>query len=239
MLTAPMNDSQMTQHRPDQDERRVVRRLALGGALQLIRTRHRWNVAAAAAAAGLAPMTWRRVEDGLAVRERTHAVLDGLLELPFGSVKRALADDLRMVEIVTLAGVDTRHVAADNAGEFLAAFAEQTRTGSPRQARALSHAAAPERPWPAVDADTRRALEALSQHVPLVRPTDLEVVQRMIDQLTRAPVTPAIHDLLGAALKALPDLISRQVRAACAELDQAAAAARGGQDPAEEQTAGT
>lgn len=220
MTSSLFDDPGMTHRGEDPVDHRAVRRLALGGALQLVRTRNGWNVTQAASHAGLAPMTVRRVEDGLPVRERSYAALDRLLDLSFGTVKRALADDMLMVEVVKLAGVDTRRVAADNAAEFLAEFGEQTRTDSPRQNRVLGHqwsdrsAARRPGPWPAVDDATRRALAEMSQHVPPNRPTDLQLVQQMVDQLTRQPVTPAIDELVQVALKAMPDLIARQLEQA-------------------------
>lgn len=218
-MTTLFDDTEVTH---DATEHRAVRRLALGGAIQLVRTRNGWNVTEAAANAGLAPMTWRRVEDGLDVRERSHAALDRVLKVAFGTVKRALADDVQMLELLKLTGVDTRHVASDNAAEFLEAFAEQTRTGSPRQKRMIGPQRSgpvrsglpghgPVSSWPAVDGRTRDALEAMSMHVPAVQPTDLQLVQRMVDQLTRTAVTPAVRDLIEAALKAMPDLIARQL----------------------------
>lgn len=200
---------------PAEQQARLTRRLALGGALQLIRQRNDWNVNEAATRAGLAPMTYRRAEDGLAIRERSLTALDHLLDMPVGTVKRALADDLLMVDVVKLAGVDVRHVAADNAGEFLDEFAEQTRTNSPRQGREVLPRVVAARPWPAVDEATNRALAAFAHHVPATQPTDLEVVNRLLEQLARSSVqTEPIRELLRAAHRAVPDLIAAQLREA-------------------------
>ncbi|MEU7817075.1 helix-turn-helix domain-containing protein, partial [Pseudonocardia sp. NPDC049154] len=121
--------------RPDPAERKNVRRHVLGGLVQIIRARRGWSVNDAASAASVAPMTWRRVEDGLDVRQRTLTALDGLLGVQFGTVKRALDDDLVMLELVDLVdiGVGMDEALADPAGT-LAALAERFRTGSaPRQ----------------------------------------------------------------------------------------------------------
>lgn len=219
MTTTLFADDDVTHASDDPGVRRATRRLALGGALQLIRARQGWNVNEAASRASIAPMTWRRLEDGMPVRERSHAALDQILGLPFGTVKRALNDDLLMVEIVKLAGIDTRHVVAHNAFEFLQGFGEQTRTDSPRQVRAAAVGQArmqmpPAAPvaWPAIDEATRRALEAVSLHVPTVKPTDLELVNRVVEQLTRTTTqTPAIRELIQAAARAVPDLIAQQL----------------------------
>lgn len=221
-------DPEEMTHDEDPAVRRTVRMLALGGALQLVRVRNGLNVNEAAAHANLAPMTLRRIEDGLPVREKSHAALDKFLDLAVGTVKRALADDMAMIELLRLTGVDTRHVHVDNAAEFLAAFADQLRTDSPRQQRVLGPVRSgpvrsglpghgPVSAWPPVDDATRQALYALSQHVP-AQPTDLQLVQSMLDQLTRTAPTPAIKDLIEAALRAMPDLIARQLEQAEREI---------------------
>lgn len=217
-------ESEVTQGE-DPEVRRTVRRLALGGGLQIVRARLGLNVNEAAARAKLAPMTFRRLEDGMDVREKSLTAVDRFLDVVVGSVKRALADDMQMIELLKLVGVDVRHVAADNAGEFLAAFADQTRTDSPRQQRVLGpQRSGPDRSglpghgpvsgWPAIEDHHRDALWSTAQHVPAVQPTDLQLVQRMVDQLTSKPVTPAVRELIEAALKAMPDLIQRQLVAA-------------------------
>lgn len=225
-MTTALFDNPDVTHAADHEAQRAVRRLALGGVLQLIRARNKWKVADAASHASIASMTWRRVEDGMPVRERSHAALDRLLDLPFGSVKRALNDDLLMVDIVRLAGVDARHVAADNAADFLARFADQMRTGSPRQERTAAPPAAPTRPaseWPAIDEATRLALQAFSMHVPTVKPTDLELVNRVVEQLTRSTVqSPAVRELIQAAARAVPDLIAQQLNEAVRDLADSA-----------------
>ncbi|MDN5929506.1 MAG: hypothetical protein L0I24_00310 [Pseudonocardia sp.] len=250
-MTTLFDDPGMTHHH-DQNARRAVRRLALGGALQLIRTRNGWSVNDAADAAKIAPMTWRRMEDGLDVRERSHAALDLVLDLPFGSVKRALADDLLMVEFVKMAGVDVRHVALDNAAEFLALFAEQTRTGSPRQERSVDPVAQvwAQRARPASeirDEQLLAALDQFAQHVPRVQPTPMQLATNLVETLSALNLTPAIDDAVQAVLRAMPDLIGTALRTAARDIahDAAMAAApeqrrpRIDQDPLVEDRAST
>ncbi|MGD9530540.1 MAG: helix-turn-helix domain-containing protein, partial [Pseudonocardia sp.] len=117
-------------HGPDLAERRTVRRQVLAGILRVIRGRNDWSVNDAASAASIAPMTWRRLEDGLDVRKRTLTALDSLLGQPFGTVRRALDDDLVMVSLTGLADVDASTVAPEDAGAFLDALAERFRTGT-------------------------------------------------------------------------------------------------------------
>lgn len=185
-------------NRPPAEDARDVRLLALGGVLQLTRSRHQWTVAEAAAEAQIAPMTWRRVEEGLVVRERTHSALDRMFGLSPGTVKRALADDLVMVDVVKLAGVDARHVAADNAGGFLEDFAAQTLAHTPRQDR---------------QEGARLKVVGGGAHRELRPPaTDLELVNRVVEQLARSRVqTPAVRKLIDAAAAAVPDLVAAAI----------------------------
>lgn len=184
-MSEPVNDDD---HRPDLGHRAGTRKLALGGALQIVRARNVWSVNDAASAAQIAPMTWRRMEDGLDVRQRTHVAVDKLLDLPFGTVKRALNDDALMVQLVTVCGADARE-AADDPAAFLEAFAEQTRTGSPRQVR---------------EGDL---LGRWTQGVPAGKPTNLELATQLVQRLAALPSTTAIDDAVQAILKAMPDLI--------------------------------
>ncbi|QJY51232.1 hypothetical protein [Pseudonocardia broussonetiae] len=116
--------------RPDPAERRAVRRLVLAGMLQSIRARNGWSVNDAASRASIAPMTWRRLEDGLDVRRRSLTAVDGLLEQPFGTVSRALNDDLVMVELLRLDRDDVDAVAPETSASYLDALAERQRSGS-------------------------------------------------------------------------------------------------------------
>jgi len=190
-------------------ERRTIRRRALGGALAFVRTGRRWTVNDAASAAGLAPMTWRRLEDGLEVRQRSHSAVDNLLGLPFGTVKRALADDVLMVDLVAATGAVERATVPDHeAGTFLASYADRVTTGTVRAPR----------PWPVVDDETRRSLLALSMHVPATRPTPLDSVTRMVEVLAPlAARSEAIAEAVRAAAAAIPDVIAHQVVEAGAE----------------------
>lgn len=186
---------------PDEDTRPELRARALGGVLAILRARNGWSVEAAAAHAGLSHMTVRRLEEGRPVRSKSLAAVDRLLERTVGTVHRALNDDDLMVDLVrAVAGVvDDEHVGP---AAFLARFAEQTGP----QHRAVRT------DWPEVEDATRRALALASMHVPSVRPTDLEVVNRMIERLApAASTTESIRDLVQAAARAIPDLIARQL----------------------------
>jgi transcriptional regulator with XRE-family HTH domain len=117
-----------------------MRALALGGVLQLLRTQKGWSVEQAAHQAGLGHMTWRRVEDGFAVRRRTYAALDTILSLPVGTVQRALNDDTLMLSLLGQV-VEVHPLDADDAAGYVERFAHQTLSGSPRQTSALAPAA--------------------------------------------------------------------------------------------------
>lgn len=167
----------------DAGKRATVRRQALGGALRLLRSHRRWSVQDAAAATGIAPMTWRRVEHGLDVRERTHTALDGLLGRGPGVVARALADDVLMVELVGALGVVVVDGVEDrDAAAFLATFVARLAAGG---------------------VDTR----------PMVRVdgmTELELATRLVESLrTGPPLTERTDALIRAALQAMPDLFGR------------------------------
>lgn len=191
----------------DQDatEHRQTRRMALGGALQLIRLRNGWNVNDAASRAGIAPMTWRRLEDGQNVRANSHAAVDKLLGLPFGTVKRSLNDDLLMVqEIVKLTGADIRHVASDNAHDFLDQFARTTAKGpgvvqqlltDPRGIRLLHHP----------DTGTQILDEQLQPRA--WRPADLQLIGQLVELVAPFKGVPAIDELMDALRNATPVLV--------------------------------
>jgi len=215
-MTRPFDE--LAVNRDREEDNRRTRRLALGGALQLVRASNGWTVLDAAHHAKLAPMTVRRIEDGLPVRDRSYAALDGLLGLVPGTVKRALADDRVMTGLIkTATGQDVTVVGG------LAPFADQTRTNSPRQQRESSR-------WPAVGPETSRALAMAASHVPTEQPTVLEMVNRVLERLAREQTqTPAIRELVRAAAAAVPDLIARQLDECEREMDP---------NPAEQETAG-
>jgi transcriptional regulator with XRE-family HTH domain len=136
----------------DPEYRRGMRRLALGGVLQLLRDARGWSVEAAAREVRMGHMTWRRVEDGFAVRRRTYATLDGLLEVPLGTVQRALNDDPMMLQLAARV-VDPLEVAStSDPAVWVETFAQQTLSGSPRQAAAFAPPPAAPAPAPLVTA---------------------------------------------------------------------------------------
>lgn len=76
------------------------RRAALGAAVYQLRTRRRWSVNDGAAAAHIAPMTWRRIEGGMPIRTRSMLALDRILEQPPATVAGAIQDDDEMRELL-------------------------------------------------------------------------------------------------------------------------------------------
>ena len=180
---------------------RERRRRVLGGILQVTRARSGWKVNDAASAAGIAPMTWRRMEDGLAVRERSYIAVDGILGVTPGTVKRALNDDLLMVELVGRTGVDVGPQHRERAADFL-----------DHLARGIDGATAKR----TVSPETAQALAMAAQHVPAVRPTSLDLTSDLLKQLGReldpAHVTPAIRELVRAAAQAIPDLMRVELK---------------------------
>ena len=204
---ATLLDDLDTDRGPDPAERRAVRRRVLAGILQSVRVARGWSVNDAASQAHLAPMTWRRAEEGLEVRRRSLAALDRLLGEQPGTTQRAIDDDLTMLDLVRRRGIDVSGVAPADAANFLDQLAERFRTGT-----VVAHHPTPGARWPAVGDSIRRALEAAAQHVPAVQPTDLQLVNRLIEQLTRSAVkTPAVRDLIAAAARAVPDLIASEL----------------------------
>lgn len=81
------------------------RRFMLARALQSTRASNGWSVNDAASKASIAPMTWRRLEEGLDVRQGTLVALDELLNQPRGTVVRALAADQVMSDLINRLGV--------------------------------------------------------------------------------------------------------------------------------------
>lgn len=192
-LARPLYEGDPAVTHDDPQYRRGMRSLALGGVLQLLRTRENWSVETAAQRAGIGHMTWRRAEDGFTVRRRTYAALDAVLGLPLGTVSRALNDDRLMVELASLV-IDTSNVRADQAATFVETFAQQTLSGSPRQARQLA----------AVD---------VVDELPLV-----VAVGQLVTRLASLPERgAAAEDALQALLRLLPELSPPAHRRAPAE----------------------
>lgn len=82
-------------------ENEVLRRCALGAFLRHWRATQGLSVERA----GLSHMTWRRLEDGHAVRAQTHSVVETATELPAGLVARALRNDEALIELAELLGI--------------------------------------------------------------------------------------------------------------------------------------
>lgn len=175
---------------------RTVRAVALGGALTLFRQARGWSVNDAAREADLAPMTWRRIENGQTVRDNSLVAVDTLLGLEQGTTRRALADDRLMRGVIQAAtGQDV------TAAGGLASFAEQTRTRSPQQERDLDSAL--ERGL----AMQRRATNAILRTMP--EPTTGELVAGLLARLARLPrQTRETQALVRALSAAGPDLIA-------------------------------
>lgn len=183
----------------EDDGRRIVRAHALGGILQQIRSQNGWSVEQAAVHVGLGHMTWRRAEDGFDVRRKTYTAIDGLLEVPLGTVQRAMNDDQLMAELIERTGV---HVGGSTPTETVDRFAAQTKTNSPRQVRARA-AATPTYHFPMPQ------LTLPNIPTPTV-PTNIEVASQLVERMTRLRPTRAIEEAVQAVLKAMPDLVAWQ-----------------------------
>lgn len=210
--TTLFDDHDMDQG-PDPGVRRAVRRAVLGGVLHLIRAARGWNVNDAASQAGMAPMTWRRLEDGLDVRRRSLAAVDHLLDEPLGTAQRALDDDLLMLSLAGKHGVDVTAAGPIGAADFLDQLAERFRTGTVSSSPARP---AGER-WPVVDDAHRRALDAMAHHVPALAPTPLDHARALIRALD-GTTEPLLQELCRVACKALPDLMALELHQAEAEM---------------------
>lgn len=214
-------DDDDVDQRPDPAVRQAVRRLVLGGILQVVRTRNAWSVNDAASAASIAPMTWRRVEEGLDVRKRTLTALDELLKQPFGTVRRALDDDLAMVALTQLADVDISEVSPTTAADFLDALAERFRTGTAVEVYrhdvnpltreyTIRHAAG------TVGINMRGlgvtqvpgARPAYRVRIPGPPVSDLTRAAELVDHISRRATTPALERAVKALLAAMPDLVT-------------------------------
>lgn len=179
---------------------RMVRALALGGVLQLLRTREGRSVEQAAVHAGIGHMTWRRVEDGMDVRSKTYAALDGVLSVPPGTVQCALNDDELMVGLIRKAGV--ADIPSGTSAQVVERFVRQTMSNSSRQrgsvhiGPALVNALPTAAKVPATPA--QRA------------PTDLAQATELIERIARRQSTPRLDAAVQALLQAMPDLIARR-----------------------------
>lgn len=213
MKTTPLFEDPSTYgHRPNAD---VIRRLALGGVLQIFRAAQGWSVEQAAVNASMGHMTMRRVQDGYSVRSKTYASLDKLLGLNPGTIQRALGDDLLMVALIRDTGsADTSEVTSANAADFVETFAKSTLSPAAKQTVQARTSIATS----SVNDSFAEALRAVSR-VPALQPapplavrepSDLQAAADLIDRLTRRALTPALETAVRALLDAMPDLIQRQ-----------------------------
>lgn len=191
----------------DEPRRAATRAFALGGVLQILRASKGWSVEQAAVHAGLGHMTWRRMEDGFTVRNKTYAAVDELFDLPFGTVKRALADDMLMLDLIERVGVE---VPADRSpavvADFIQLFAHQTLTNTSRQAvKARASAVLPPLKPPTRPRAVEPAREVVAR-APLPA-SDVEVAANLLDRLSRRHLTPRLEAAMRALLDAMPDLI--------------------------------
>ncbi len=210
MTDETLFDDHDVDRRPDPAERRAVRRHVLAGIVQALRRRHNWTVNDAASAASIAPMTWRRLEDGLDVRQRTLTALDSLLGQQFGTVRRALDDDLVMLELAQLADVDVAGVKPDGVSVYLDDLAERFRTGSPAPSSARAHARTATGHGTANLALSAsavgRAVDAARAAMPAT--SDLTRAAELVDLISKRSMTPALQLAVKAILAAMPDLVS-------------------------------
>lgn len=87
------------------EEAEALRRCALGSFLRHWRAAQDLSVEAMAERAGLGHMTWRRLEDGHAVRAQTYITVETVTGLPAGLVSRALRDDAALIEVAEHLGI--------------------------------------------------------------------------------------------------------------------------------------
>lgn len=217
-MTSTLFDHDMD-HRHQAAERRTIRRLVLAGVLQGVRGRRDWSVNDAASAASIAPMTWRRLEDGLDVRRRSLTAVDGLLGLPFGTTSRALDDDELMVDLLRRIG---QHPPAELAADdYLGALADRARSAAaPRRTYTIGQEhltdvrTTPTTYSAVLDPQTMAGLaatrEALAAAVDAVRLpiSDITRAAELAVSMHRRAVTPAIERAVRALLDALPDLVT-------------------------------
>lgn len=84
----------------------AMRRCALGAVLRHWRASKGLSVEAMAEHAGLSHMTWRRLEDGHAVRPLTYRTVEQAADVPAGLVVRALKDDEALIELAEKLGIE-------------------------------------------------------------------------------------------------------------------------------------
>lgn len=98
----------------------AARRAVLGHLLEAARVSGGWRIKDAKAAAGIAPMTWRRLENGDPVRHKSVAAAAEVLGVSTWTLVTALADDAamsRLVEACRGNGVVVDDSAAEDATE--------------------------------------------------------------------------------------------------------------------------
>lgn len=83
---------------------------ALGGVLQIVRGIRGWSVETAAREAHMGHMTWRRIEDGQPVREKTYGQVEACLGLGSGLIRRALTSPSTMIVLANDLGIDVSSV---------------------------------------------------------------------------------------------------------------------------------
>jgi transcriptional regulator with XRE-family HTH domain len=169
-------------------DRHDARALAMGAALRSFRARRGWSVEAAAIQAGMSHMAWRRIEDSHTVRAATLVKVETLLDLPFGSLRRALGDDTAMVDVLIALDVG---LAPDgrSPAELVDGFARQM--FDQRDVK------------PAVRARLASAVEPAAAPVQ----DDLSLALRLIERLARRPQTPAVVSASQALLVVVPELV--------------------------------
>lgn len=186
-------------HGPDPDERRAVRRAVLGGVLHSHRVSQGWSVNDAASAASIAPMTWRRLEEGLDVRRRSLTALDGLLGLPLGTTSRALDDDLAMVAFASAAGDVFTGMDTTDSAAYLDELAERFRSGTVGSRATVR-----------VTAATRYrsgSLGGLTATAGKPPASDLVLAAELVESIwTRPTITPTLQAAVDAVLAAMPEL---------------------------------
>lgn len=163
----------------DARARESARRRALGAVVRSFRRARGWSVRDAAADAGVAPMTWRRVEQGLEVRACTLARLDRALSRPAGDVASALEDDVAATGLAAVAGLRPA------LGEAPPAFVD-------RLAARLERGTGP----PSAAAE----LAGLS---------DLALAVGLLERLAELPQVPAVRAAAAAVGQVLPTLAAR------------------------------